>query len=143
MNVNRQLLKKLAQVRAARLAAKRGVTLVEILIVLAIVGLIAGSVAAFAVPKFKAASIDTTRQAEMQAQPIADKWHAEHPDECPTVEKLKSLRELSPSFNSNDAWGKPFKFDCSGEDVVMISAGPDGKEGTEDDIKVPAPAKKE
>lgn len=135
--MNRQLVKRLSR------AASRGVTLVEILIVLAIVGLIAGSVAAFAVPKFKAASIDTTRQAEMQAQPIADKWHSEHPDECPTVEKLKNLRELSPSFNSNDAWGKPFKFDCSGEDVVMISSGPDGKEGTEDDIRVPAPQKKE
>ena len=135
--MNRQLVKRLSR------AASRGVTLVEILIVLAIVGLIAGSVAAFAVPKFKEASINTTRQAEMQAQPIADKWHAEHPDECPTVEKLKTLRELSPTFNSNDAWGKPFKFDCSGEDVVMYSSGPDGKEGTEDDIRVPAPQKKE
>ena len=88
-------------------------------------------------PKFKQASIDTTKQALMQAEPIAAKWHEEHSDECPTIDKLKGLKELSPSFNSNDAWGKPITVDCSRAALRMISSGPDGKDGTDDDIVVP------
>ncbi len=124
---------------ALRLALARGVTLVEILIVLAIVGLIAGGIAVFAIPKFKQAQVDTTRQSAVQLHTVAEAWHAQHPTECPTAERLKAEREISSTSNINDAWGKGFKLTCDDEsgDITVISLGPDGKENTADDIKVP------
>jgi len=120
----------------------RGVTLIEILIVLAIVGLIAGGIAVFAIPKFKEAQIATTKQSAQQLHTISESWHATHTQECPTAELLKKEKEISVTSNINDAWGKPFKIECTDDgDVVVTSSGPDGKENTADDIRVPELAK--
>ncbi len=119
-------------------AARRGVTLIEILIVLAIVGLIAGGIAVFAIPKFKDAQIMTTKQSAQQLHTISEAWHATHTQECPTAELLRKEKEISVTSNINDAWGKPFKIECTDEgDVIVTSSGPDGKENTADDIRVP------
>lgn len=124
------------------LARSRGVTLIEILIVLAIVGLIAGGIAVFAIPKFKEAQIATTKQSAQQLHTISESWHATHTQDCPTAELLKKEKEISVTSNINDAWGKPFKIECTDDgDVVVTSAGPDGKENTADDIRVPELAK--
>ena len=127
-----------ARLRRIRLAAMRGVTLIEILIVLAIVGLIAGGIAVFAIPKFKDAQIQTTKQSAQQLHTIAESWHATHTQDCPTAELLKKEKEISVTSNINDAWGKPFKIECTDDgDVVVTSSGPDGKDNTADDIRVP------
>jgi general secretion pathway protein G len=127
-----------ARLRRLRLAAMRGVTLIEILIVLAIVGLIAGGIAVFAIPKFKDAQIQTTKQSAQQLHTIAESWHATHTQDCPTAELLKKEKEISVTSNINDAWGKPFKIECTDDgDVVVTSSGPDGKDNTADDIRVP------
>jgi general secretion pathway protein G len=128
--------------RLRRLARSRGVTLIEILIVLAIVGLIAGGIAVFAIPKFKDAQIQTTKQSAQQLHTIAEGWHATHTQECPTAELLKKEKEIATTSNINDAWGKPFKIECLDDgDIVVTSFGPDGKENTADDIRVPEAAK--
>jgi len=125
------------RLRRAR-GARRGVTLIEILIVLAIVGLIAGGIAVFAIPKFKDAQIQTTKQSAQQLHTISEAWHATHTQECPTPELLRKEKEISVTSNINDAWGKPFKIVCTDDgDVVVTSFGPDGKENTADDIRVP------
>src|SRR3954470_8796667 len=84
-----------ARIRFRR-ALSRGVTLIEILIVLAIVGLIAGGVAVVAVPKYAEAQ---KRQAKTDAQtihPAAEKYRVDHPgDPCPTVPLLREKNELS------------------------------------------------
>jgi len=83
--------------RARRAAlAKRGVTLIEILIVLAIVGLIAGGVAVVAVPKYQEAQ---KKQAQIDARtihPAAEKYRVDHTGEgCPTVELLREKKDLT------------------------------------------------
>jgi general secretion pathway protein G len=128
----------------ARRAAARGVTLIEILIVLAIVGLIAGGVAVVAVPKYQEAQ---KKQAQIDARtihPAAEKYRVDHTGEgCPTVELLRDKNELSKSSKITDPWDSPYKIICGDEDVTVLSLGPDKKEGTADDIKIPdnAPAK--
>jgi len=121
-----------------RAAASRGVTLIEILIVLAIVGLIAGGVAVVAVPKYAEAQ---KKQAQIDARtihPAAEKYRVDHPgDQCPTVELLREKKELSQASKITDPWDTPYKILCGEEDVAVLSMGPDKKENTADDIRIP------
>ncbi len=121
-----------------RRAAARGVTLIEILIVLAIVGLIAGGVAVYAIPKFQQAQKDSTKTSALALHQVTEAWRLQHTSECPTAERLKAEKEISASSKITDAWETPFKIECTEDgEVVVSSAGPDKKEGTADDIRVP------
>ncbi len=120
-----------------RLRALRGVTLVEILIVLAIVGLIAGGIAVYAVPKFQKAQVDNTRNSEKALHAVAESWRANHGNDCPTPQRLKDEKELAASSEINDAWGTPYKINCDDDSTTVLSAGPDKKEGSQDDIRFP------
>ena len=64
-------------------------------------------------------------------------------DGCPTVELLRDKNELSKSSKITDPWDSPYKIICGDEDITVLSFGPDKKEGTPDDIRIPdlAPAK--
>jgi general secretion pathway protein G len=115
----------------------RGVTLIEILIVLAIVGLIAGGIAVAVIPKFAQAQKDTTKTSAQSLQQVADLWRTTHPGECPTAERLKQEKEVGSSSKVTDAWDTPFKILCDDESTQVVSFGPDKKEGTTDDIRIP------
>lgn len=123
-------------------AASRGVTLIEILIVLAIVGLIAGGVAVVAIPKFAQAQKDTAKNDCRAIHPIAEKYRVDHPGQCPTVEQLRAEKEIGATSKITDPWDTPYAVRCSEDDTYVMSFGPDKKEGTQDDIRIPdnAPA---
>ena len=126
---------KIRQIMRRRLS--RGVTLIEILIVLAIIGLIAGGVAVFAVPQFQKAQIKTTRLSAESLHEAAELWRTTHPGECPTAESLKAEKMLSPSSKLSDAWDAPFKIACDDENTTTVSSsGPDKKDGTQVVIRV-------
>jgi hypothetical protein len=78
----------------------------------------------------------TVNQIAYEAYP---QWSVAHPGEkCPA--SVDDLREYASSFDMTDSWGKRFKMLCgadapSGKGVVIISAGPDGKFDTADDIR--------
>ncbi len=131
----------LRRVRARKRA--RGVTLVEILIVLAIVGLIAGGIAVYAIPKFIQAQKDTTKQSAIALHTVSEAWRANHGNDCPTPQLLKDQKELSVTSSIVDAWGTPFKIFCEDDSTTVISFGPDKKESTADDIRIPEPSKQE
>lgn len=121
--------------RLAR-AAARGVTLVEVLIVVAILSLIAGGVAIYAIPKYQQAQKDTAKTDAKTLVQVVETWKLNHPGsgDCPTFEALKNDKALKPDQNTNDPWGHAYKIVCTGEEYGVTSAGPDGKEGSEDDI---------
>jgi hypothetical protein len=54
--------------------------------------------------------------------------------DCPTVGELELPREFK-ARGVQDAWGNKFRVVCEGSSVSVVSAGPDKKEGTEDDIR--------
>lgn len=123
--------------------AQRGMTLLEIMIVLAILALIMGLVVGPRVMKmFSSSKVDTTRAAaKLLAFDAYPQWSMAHPGkQCP--DKVEDLVEYVNSPEAlKDSWGNPFKFLCGpsmpqgSKGVLVISSGEDGKDNTPDDIK--------
>lgn len=54
-----------------------------------------------------------------------EKYKYENGSYPPTIEQITKM---------NDGWGRPFIFKAEDNNFVLLSMGPDGKEGTEDDV---------
>lgn len=124
---------------ARRVEGQRGVTLIEIMIVLAIIGLIMGVLVG---PKvwqyFKDAKVKTAYLQLKEYESAYSTWITDNNDrECP--DKLEDLSRYTNKKDLKDPWNMPFVMKC-GEGVPtdnkfgVVSFGPDKKEGTEDDI---------
>ncbi len=123
--------------------SQRGMTLLEIMIVLAILALVMGLVVGPRVMKlFGESKVDiakmTTKDFTFKAFPL---WQRAHSDKgCP--DKLEDLSDYMDKKDTKDPWGNAYKMYC-GQNIpagvkggfAVTSAGEDGKEGTEDDIK--------
>lgn len=123
-----------------------GFTLMEIMIVLAIIGLIMG---VLVLPKLMGSSDKAKiKIAKSQIETFAlnyEEWSSENPGEsCPSgiddLLKVTAKASKKKKVEGKDPWGTPFKMVCgdSAPDGVgfgVMSYGPDKKEGTEDDIK--------
>lgn len=122
--------------------AQRGMTLLEIMIVLAIIALVMGLVVGPKVMKlFGESKVDiaraTVRKYAYEAYPS---WSAAHPDKaCP--ERLEDLNEYMNNHDAKDPWGGTYKVLCGqnlpagAKGIAIVSPGEDGKDGTADDIK--------
>lgn len=116
----------------------RGVTLFEVLIVVAILAMVAGGVAAFALPRFREAQKQQAETGARVVRTAIQQWQAANNESsCPTISQLVQEKHLDPGQSTNDPWGQPYTLSCADDDVTVISAGPDKKKGTKDDIAVP------
>jgi general secretion pathway protein G len=123
------------RIRNVKKAAQRGVTLIEMLIVLAIMALLAGTVSVAVFPRWKESQIkDTVISAGVIATAAEAYMHLDTAGGCPTMKELVDGKHLNGK-NTDDPWGKPFKIQCDGDQISVVSAGRDRKEGTPDDIK--------
>ena len=128
---------------------RAGFTLIELMIVIVILGLLAALVAPKFLKRGEEAKITTTK-VQMKNMEQALKWYKLHNSFYPTTEQgLKALVEKpetepvpknwkGPYMDEvpKDAWGNDFIYISDGKHFTLISPGPDGEEGTEDDIKV-------
>ena len=122
---------------AQSLRDERGVTLVEVLIVVAIMALIAGGVGFLVLPRYRESQVKTAETKARAIRAVATQYVAlKSGGDCPTVEQLVAERELDGEGKS-DPWGQIFVIACSADDIQVSSPGPDKQEGTEDDIVVP------
>ena len=120
---------------------QRGVTLFEVLIVVAILAMVAGGVAVFALPKFREAQITTAETGARVIRTAVQNWQAANNEtSCPTISQLVQEKHLDPGQNTNDPWGQAYQLNCTDDDVVITPSGPDKKKGTKDDIRVPKAA---
>lgn len=131
---------RLRRLRSRR--AKRGMTLLEIMIVLAILALVMGLVVGPKVMKmFGQSKVDIARlTAKKYADEAYPSWSTANPSKsCP--DKLEDLNEFMNSKDIKDPWGTPYKMLCGQnapagvKGVGIQSNGEDTKEGTSDDIK--------
>lgn len=127
-----------ARLRNARRAIARGVTLIEVLIVVAIMSMIAAGVTVAVLPKFTEAGIKSTETNAREIRNAVNRWRGTRGgSDCPSIAQLVQDKEIDSASKTDDAWSSPYKIVCTEDDVVVSSPGPDKKEGTKDDIVVP------
>ncbi len=120
-----------------RRAKNEAMTLIEIMIVIIIMALIATAVSFAILPQFKKAKIKQTRTDAGTVRSAASLYLGESTSGgCPTVTDLVSGQYLDKGVRKKDAWNNDFQINCDGDNVTVVSAGPDGQMGNEDDIRV-------
>ena len=128
----------------------KGLTLIEVLLVIAILGVLAAMVVPRLVGRQKQANIDATRLSIKGLEEALKLYSIDHDGEFPTTHQgLDALyrqpddpqsRWKGPYLDTPavDAWGRPLNYTWPGQrrtnGVDIYSAGPDGQENTEDDI---------
>jgi general secretion pathway protein G len=134
-------------------AARRGLTLLEIMIVIAILGLVMGLVVVprvmemFGESRTKVAKLAVDKFAFQDAP----QWQVSSGKPCP--DSLLTIAQFTGKGQPDtvDPWDTPYEMFCgkdnmppgaAGASFAILSYGPDKKKGTEDDIKSWEPLKR-
>ena len=119
--------------------SERGMTLIEIMVVIAIIGLI-GTVAIVNIMKqFEKAKVKTAKTQIKAVEQAVEQYYLDNSRYPTTEEGLNALAAGEYLKKApKDPWKKDFSYTSPGADgspFEIKSAGPDKQEGTEDDIK--------
>jgi len=119
---------------------ERGMTLLEIMIVVAILGLLATVVVSNLMNKFNNAKVQTTKIKINEVKSTINQYYTVVGDYPDNMQDLVNPPEgLSPFFDKvpQDAWGKDliYKPSSNGDSFDVMSLGKDGQRGTKDDLK--------
>jgi len=114
-----------------RLRRSRGMTLIEIMVVLVILGLIAGAIGFNVFQRLKEAQVQTAKLDLRAISDGVDLYHVE------TGNWPDNLGLLVPKFVKElrkDPWGNDYQFLKTGDGYDVYSYGPDKAQGGGDDI---------
>ena len=112
-------------------------TLVEIMIVVVIMSMIASAVGIAVFAQAKKARIKSAEQEVHVIEHAVGLYQQDHPSGCPTIDQLVADGALDRRQRTRDPWNNEFSISCDNGDVNVRSKGPDGREGTDDDIPQP------
>jgi prepilin-type N-terminal cleavage/methylation domain-containing protein len=134
------------------LGAQSGMTLLEILIVLAIIAVVMGLL--FGPQLIRSLTEAKVKETRIIVTDFASKaytqWSLNSGETCP--QSLEELKKYTNVPETKDAWGRPLTMVCAGSGggelpegipFGVVSAGEDGQMGTADDIKSWEAPKKE
>lgn len=122
----------------ARRAVERGVTLVEVMIVVAILAMVAGGATVFALPRYRDAQIKSAETWARTIRAAVQNWQSStNETSCPTISQLVQEKHLDSGTSTQDPWGQSFTLTCTEDEIFVLSNGPDKKKGTKDDIQIP------
>lgn len=119
--------------------ARSGFTLVELLLVVAILATLATVVAVKFTGQGEQARIAATRTSIAAIKTAVETYEIRMGKYPGSIDDLTVGSDSAPALlekgKLNDAWGNPFEFRKTGTyDFKIISPGPDGQTGTDDDI---------
>ena len=128
-------------VRAAAQSARRadgGMTMLEIMIVLAIIGLVTSVIGVGVYANWKKSQIKVARIAVNEIAQKTIQYMTDNSNECPkSIDDLVAQKYMPKK--QKDPWNRDFILRCPGtinaDGIDVVSLGPDGQEGTADDIK--------
>jgi len=129
-----------------------GFTLIEIMIVLAIVGMLFSFVGVKVMDSYKKSKIDGAKiqvasyEQALQAYYLAHSMYPHTSQGLDALIKKPSVGKVPDNYNEggyfgkkklvDDPWGHPYRYECEDYQKYTISSdGPDGEPGTPDDIK--------
>ncbi len=122
---------------AARRASQRGMTLLEILAVVTIIAFVMGGSAFIIMPLFTKAGVSTAETSAKNIRRAVQVWQmTTGSTACPELNTLMTDKILEQGSDV-DPWQEKFRLTCQGDEIIVQSAGPSKKFGTEDDIIVP------
>ncbi|MBS2024354.1 MAG: type II secretion system protein GspG [Deltaproteobacteria bacterium] len=124
-----QLTKQLAKKRRNRGA--RGMTLIEIMVVLVILGLIAGAIGFNVFQSLKEGQIKAAKLDLKAISDAVDLYHVESGQWPDSLQQLvpKQIKELR-----KDPWGSEYSYVRQGDGYEVYSYGPDKAQGGGDDL---------
>jgi general secretion pathway protein G len=120
---------------ARRRRRQAGMTLMEIMIVLVIVGMLATGIGVAVMPMLERAQVRDTAKSVQVVKSAVNMYRLDNPRACPDVNELVRAKYLDGSKSSADAWGNDFVIQCERGEIIVVSPGPDGQLGSEDDIR--------
>jgi len=135
MKTRKELLKKLFR------NGQEGMTLIEIMVVIAIIGIVMSAVGYGVMNYLAEAKVDAARVSLDKIASVLEMYYARH-DEYPSqLEELtkktgsgKRGRSALKKADMKDPWKKKYIYGVDGDSFKLCSSGPDKKEGTEDDL---------
>ena len=124
--------------------SEHGFTLIEILVVIAIVGLLVGFVGPAVFSRFREAQLDHAQNEVRRIAKVVEHYAMKTGDGNVTIEKLvtedsKGSRWLeSTKRPPEDPWGQPYELRADAGKPgrwLVVSAGPDRQLDTDDDVR--------
>jgi general secretion pathway protein G len=131
--------KKKDERRRRRRIAQAGFTLLEIMVVLAIIALLAGGVGTAVFKQYRSAQRKAAMLRVKAVRDASAQYMMDNSNNCPrSVDDLVAQKYLDKA-NAKDTWGSPIILRCPGtndtDNADVVSPGPDKQEGSADDIK--------
>lgn len=122
-------------------AMRAGFTLIEILVAVAIIGILGAVAVVNVTANIESAKITAAQESVNNIKNAVTNYYLKYKkypsdlrelvdsksDEAPTIEGGEGVLE--------DPWGTEYKYERKGSRIVIISAGPDGEFGGEDDVR--------